>query len=211
MLPIGVIGSLVALGAPLPPLLGHRTSPAAVVGDDGVVRRDPVHDRPADLVRGLVGRANQPTWMTILQNVSVFSFGLIPIAIGVSVLRYHLFDIDVVINRALLYGTIAVVITAVYVGDRRRDRRARGQPGRADPVGRCGGDHRDRVPAVADAGAAVRRPAGLRRTRRAVRGALRVLGTAREHVRERPAAAPDGRRARRRHRRDPGGCLGPYR
>ena len=59
---------------------------------------------------------NQPTWMTILQNVSVFSFGLIPIAIGVSVLRYHLFDIDVVINRALLYGTIAVVITAVYVG-----------------------------------------------------------------------------------------------
>ena len=59
---------------------------------------------------------NQPTWMTILQNISVFSFGLIPIAIGVSVLRYHLFDIDVVINRALLYGTIAVVITAVYVG-----------------------------------------------------------------------------------------------
>jgi signal transduction histidine kinase len=54
--------------------------------------------------------------MTILQNISVFSFGLIPIAIGVSVLRYHLFDIDVVINRALLYGTIAVVITAVYVG-----------------------------------------------------------------------------------------------
>ena len=59
---------------------------------------------------------NQPTWMTILQNVSVFSFGLIPIAIGVSMLRYHLFDIDVVINRALLFGTIAVVITAVYVG-----------------------------------------------------------------------------------------------
>jgi len=59
---------------------------------------------------------NQPTWMTVLQNVSVFSFGLIPIAIGVSVLRYHLFDIDVVINRALLYGTVAVVITAVYVG-----------------------------------------------------------------------------------------------
>ena len=59
---------------------------------------------------------DQPLWMTILQNVSVFSFGLIPIAIGVSVLRYHLFDIDVVINRALLYGTIAVVITALYVG-----------------------------------------------------------------------------------------------
>ena len=40
---------------------------------------------------------------------------MIPIAIGVSVLRYHLFDIDVVINRALLFGAIAVFITAVYV------------------------------------------------------------------------------------------------
>ena len=51
----------------------------------------------------------------MLQNVAVFSFGLIPIAIGVSVLRYHLFDIDVVINRALLVGALAVFITVVYV------------------------------------------------------------------------------------------------
>jgi signal transduction histidine kinase len=58
---------------------------------------------------------SQPGWMTVLQNVAVFSFGLIPIAIGVSVLRYHLFDIDVVVNRALLVGTLAVFITAVYI------------------------------------------------------------------------------------------------
>jgi signal transduction histidine kinase len=58
---------------------------------------------------------NQPGWMNILQNLAVFSFGLIPIAIGVSVLRYHLFDIDVVITRALLFGTLAVFITLVYV------------------------------------------------------------------------------------------------
>src|SRR5207237_5903336 len=55
-------------------------------------------------------------WMTVLQNVAVFSFGLIPIAIGVSVLRYHLFDIDVVINRALLFGALAVFIAAIYIG-----------------------------------------------------------------------------------------------
>jgi signal transduction histidine kinase len=60
--------------------------------------------------------SGQPGWMTVLQNVAVFSFGLIPIAIGVSVLRYHLFDIDVVINRALLFGALAVFIAAVYVG-----------------------------------------------------------------------------------------------
>ncbi len=44
------------------------------------------------------------------------SFGLIPIAIGISVLRYRLFDIDVVINRALLFGAMAIFISGVYVG-----------------------------------------------------------------------------------------------
>ncbi len=32
-----------------------------------------------------------------------------------SVLRYHLFDIDIVINRAVLFGALAVFITVVYV------------------------------------------------------------------------------------------------
>jgi signal transduction histidine kinase len=56
-----------------------------------------------------------PEWLNVLQTVSVMSFALIPIAIGVSILRYHLFDIDVVINRALLVGALAVFIAVVYV------------------------------------------------------------------------------------------------
>ncbi|HYT80179.1 MAG TPA: hypothetical protein VEQ37_13195, partial [Actinomycetota bacterium] len=40
---------------------------------------------------------------------------LIPITIGVSILRYRLLDIDIVINRALLFGALAIFITAVYV------------------------------------------------------------------------------------------------
>jgi signal transduction histidine kinase len=54
-------------------------------------------------------------WLGVLQTLAVASFGLIPIAIGISVLRYHLFDIDVVINRALLFGAMAIFITVVYV------------------------------------------------------------------------------------------------
>jgi signal transduction histidine kinase len=57
-----------------------------------------------------------PAWLNVLQTVSVLGFVLIPLAIGVSILRYHLFDIDVVINRALLFGALAVFITLVYVG-----------------------------------------------------------------------------------------------
>ncbi len=60
------------------------------------------------------GATDTPGWLALLQGVAVASFGLIPVAIGVSVLRYHLFDIDVVINRALLLGAMAVFISAVY-------------------------------------------------------------------------------------------------
>jgi hypothetical protein len=40
----------------------------------------------------------------------------IPIAIGISVLRSRLFDIDVVINRTLVYGSLSAMLAAVYFG-----------------------------------------------------------------------------------------------
>ncbi len=62
------------------------------------------------------GTEATPGWLGILQSLAIVSFGLIPIAIGISVLRYHLFDIDLVINRALLLAAMVVFITVVYVG-----------------------------------------------------------------------------------------------
>jgi signal transduction histidine kinase len=61
------------------------------------------------------GVGDEPTWLLWLQNGVIASFALIPIAIGVSVLRYRLFDIDLVINKAVLFGALAVFITVVYV------------------------------------------------------------------------------------------------
>jgi len=37
-------------------------------------------------------------------------------AIAIAVLKYRLYEIDIVISKAVLYGTLAVFITAVYVG-----------------------------------------------------------------------------------------------
>jgi signal transduction histidine kinase len=56
-----------------------------------------------------------PTWVAIIQNASFISFALIPISIGFAVLRYRLYDIDLVISKTLVYGAMAAFITAVYV------------------------------------------------------------------------------------------------
>ncbi len=40
----------------------------------------------------------------------------IPVAIGWAVLRHQLFDIEVLVSRALVYGSLTVVVGALYVG-----------------------------------------------------------------------------------------------
>ena len=41
---------------------------------------------------------------------------LIPLSIGVAMLRSRLFDIDIIINRTLVYGSLTVILTLLYFG-----------------------------------------------------------------------------------------------
>ncbi len=61
------------------------------------------------------------TWSfaTQFSGISVIalavSFTALPISIGIGVLRYRLYDIDIVINRTVLFTTMAGFITVVYI------------------------------------------------------------------------------------------------
>jgi hypothetical protein len=43
-------------------------------------------------------------------------FMSIPISIGIAMLRYRLWDIDILINRTLVYGSLTVILTLLYFG-----------------------------------------------------------------------------------------------
>jgi signal transduction histidine kinase len=60
------------------------------------------------------------TWKTpgvVLLGQVLFSVGILslPVAVGIALLKYRLYDIDVVINKTMVYGALAAFITAVYV------------------------------------------------------------------------------------------------
>jgi signal transduction histidine kinase len=73
------------------------------------------------LVITIAGFALSPLNSSIGGAVASVGFDLgigvaLPLTIGLAVMKYGLYDIDVFISRAIVYGTLAALITAVYVG-----------------------------------------------------------------------------------------------
>jgi signal transduction histidine kinase len=64
-------------------------------------------DRPAAL---------WPAPNTVWELAGALGVSLLPVAIGVAILRHGLFDIDLLINRTAVYGTATALIAAAYVG-----------------------------------------------------------------------------------------------
>lgn len=57
---------------------------------------------------GVIGFANVG-WLT-----GIIGLSLMPIAIGIAILRHRLYDIDVIINRALVYVPLTAIVAGIY-------------------------------------------------------------------------------------------------
>jgi hypothetical protein len=114
------------------------------------------------------------------------------VALGIAVLKYRLYGIDIVISKAVLYGSLAVFITAVYAA-------------LVVGVGTLAGNQRSpllaalaaAVVAVAfqpapAAGRAARQPRRVRQAGHPVSGPFAVRPAHRSHLRQPGRAAADG-------------------
>ena len=57
-----------------------------------------------------------PIWAWVFNEVVIMSIVLIPVSAGIAILKYRLYDIDVLINRTLVYGTLTATLAALYFG-----------------------------------------------------------------------------------------------
>ncbi len=66
---------------------------------------------------GLVAPLNAPdSWFQLLNGTFIaFLFVPIPLGIGVAIFRYHLWNIDLIINRTLVYGVLTLSVIGLYM------------------------------------------------------------------------------------------------
>jgi hypothetical protein len=57
-----------------------------------------------------------PHWENLLEDAVTLSFAGVPVAVGIAILRYRLYEIDILINRTLVYGSLTATLVAIYFG-----------------------------------------------------------------------------------------------
>lgn len=73
-----------------------------------------VQSVPYVYVTSLPPGAPQPAWATALAALWFLSLSIVPICLTIAILRYRLYEIDLIINRALVYGGLTAVLAGLY-------------------------------------------------------------------------------------------------
>jgi len=71
---------------------------------------------PWFVVAVLSGQRTPSLALKVTQDITSLTFASLPVAAGIAILRYRLYDIDLLINRTLVYGSLTVALALMYFG-----------------------------------------------------------------------------------------------
>jgi hypothetical protein len=113
---VGVAGSIVAAGS----MVGSAVSLILRLRRSGSRQRQQIKWLAyggAVLVGGVFAGALAIPW-NVPVSIMIMSVSLLglPVFTGIAIVRHHLYDIDILINRTLVYTTLTATLTLVYFG-----------------------------------------------------------------------------------------------
>jgi hypothetical protein len=113
--PIFLVTLLASLASPfvrLPRTSGVEREQVKWVASGGVLLA------LSQLLSGLIRRTDLDAGAAELLSHALYALGVvaIPATMGVAILRYRLYDIEVIIRRTLIYGSVLAVLAAAYLG-----------------------------------------------------------------------------------------------